>query len=323
MQHPFLPMLFFALIFSLYPPTVSAQEEYDKQDDCTFAMQMYDGDELLSQVLLDAVDSTGHPYAYLLVNGRVWDPHYEDVNAGLYYELGDKYLCRCAYGQFPFTFFPDTQKKNDRTSLFESRRSLYTEDELRYYYFKRSQGNSFALYVFDGTNLYYSTMSSNEEGKPYIVGDGNFQIKKNLGRSGYYNDEYGLKEGYEIAMELLSRMGLLWRDPIPNDKNIAYWDKVQKRINTFRFQKGSPETLSINTLKPEKANITLTYDATAKVLYLNDTDRATVRLYTAGGQMYKEYRSTGTVHLEDLPHGVYIAKAIAENGRTAVKSIVI
>ncbi len=314
MQHPFLPMLFFALIFSLYSPTVSAQEEYDKQDDCTFAMQMYDGDELLSQVLLDAVDSTGHPYAYLLVNGRVWDPHYEDVNAGLNLVLGDKYLCRCAYGQFPFTFFPDTQKKNDRTSLFESRRSLYTEDELRYYYFKRSQGNSFALYVFDGTNLYYSTASSNEEGRPYIVGDGNFQINKKFN---FGLDEYSLQEGYEIKLELLST------NPGPQDKNIAHWDKMQKRINTFRFLNGSPETLSINTLKPEKANITLTYDATVKVLYLNDTDRATVRLYTAGGQMYREYRSTGTVHLEDLPHGVYIAKAISENGQTAVKSIVI
>ncbi len=314
MQHPFLPMLFFALIFSLYSPTVSAQEEYDKQDDCTFAMQMYDGDELLSQVLLDAVDSTGHPYAYLLVNGRVWDPHYEDVNAGLNLVLGDKYLCRCAYGQFPFTFFPDTQKKNDRTSLFESRRSLYTEDELRYYYFKRSQGNSFALYVFDGTNLYYSTASSNEEGRPYIVGDGNFQINKKFN---FGLDEYSLQEGYEIKLELLSA------NPGPQDKNIAHWDKMQKRINTFRFLNGSPETLSINTLKPEKANITLTYDATVKVLYLNDTDRANVRLYTAGGQMYREYRSTGTVHLEDLPHGVYIAKAISENGQTAVKSIVI
>ncbi len=136
MLQSFLSMLIITLLFSLHCTTISAQEEYDKQDDYTFALQMYDDDELLNQVLLDAVDSTGHPYAYILVNGRVWDPYYD------WSHLDVRELCRCAYGQFPFTFYPATQVKNERFDIdwFD----YEYKDELRYYYFKRSRGNPFA-----------------------------------------------------------------------------------------------------------------------------------------------------------------------------------
>ncbi len=319
MRHPFLLMLTLTFLFSLHCSTVSAQGEYDKQDDCTFALQMYDGDELLQQVPLDAVDSTGHQYAYILVNGRVWDPDYRSY----WRQFGCIHkLCRCAYGQYPFTFFPVTQIKNPRIieedtnmNIFESawtsssRSELYKE-ELRYYYFKRSRKNPFALYAFDGKDLYYST-SHTKDGEPYIVGDGHYQINYAYGK---------VKEGYEQYSEYFGKYPA---EPI--DENIAHWDKIQKRINTIRFLKGTPETLSINTQKQEYTNITLKYDTITKELHLYGANEATatIRLYTTGGQIYREYHSTGIVHLKDLPHGIYIAKAISKDGQTTVKSIVI
>ncbi len=317
MRHSFLLILILTCLFSLRNSTISAQDEYDKQDDCTFALQMYDGDELLNQVLLDAVDSTGHPYAHILVNGRVWDPYYTQEHfAGCNHKL-----CRCAYGQYPFTFFPATQIKNPRicategaTNIFEEywdswRRKVYLDaEELRYYYFKRSRTNPFALYIFDGKDLYYST-SLTKDGEPYIVGDGHYQIDYAFGT---------VREGYEMYSEYFGKYPA---EPI--DENIAYWDKIQKRINKFRFLKGTPETLSINTHKLESTNITLKYDANTKELHHYGTNEATILLYTTGGQMYREYHSTGTIHLKDLPNGIYIAKAISKDGQIAVKSIAI
>ncbi len=307
MLQSFLSMLIITLLFSLHCTTISAQEEYDKQDDYTFALQMYDDDELLNQVLLDAVDSTGHPYAYILVNGRVWDPYYD------WSHLDVRELCRCAYGQFPFTFYPATQVKNERFDIdwFD----YEYKDELRYYYFKRSRGNPFALYFFDGKDLYYSTSLLTKTGEPYIVGDGHFQIANKT-----TNDSHDDEEGYEIEMELDEQMK---KYAIPKDENIANWDKIQKRINTFRILKGTPETLSINTLRPENSNITLIYDANSKELHLYGTNEATISLYTAGGQTYREYHSSGTIYLDDIPHGIYIAKALSKDGQMTVKSIVI
>jgi hypothetical protein len=296
-------MLIITLLFSLYCTTISAQDEYDKQDDCTFALQMYDGDELLNQVLLDAVDSTGHPYAYILVNGRVWDPYYDTSR------LYIRELCRCAYGQFPFTFYPATQIINERF-VYDWFDYEY-KDELRYYYFKRSRGNPFALYFFDGKDLYYSTNLLTKTGEPYIVGDGHFQIPDEIEKD---------REGYEIEMELNEQTK---KYAIPKDENIANWDKIQKRINTFRILKGTPETLSINTPRPENSNITLIYDANSKELHLYGTNEATISLYTAGGQTYREYHSSGIVHLDGIPHGIYIAKVISKDGQMTVKSIVI
>lgn len=307
MRHSFLLMLILTLLLSLHSSTISAQDEYDKQDDCTFALQMYDGDELLSQVLLDAVDSTGHPYAYILVNGRVWDPDYKSQEY-----LTENNLCRCAYGQYPFTFFPTSQIKNERTSRWDNSwffKYNNAKDELRYYYFKRSRRNPFALYIFDGKDLYYST-DREKDGNTYIAGDGHFQVYT------YYNGTDEI-EGYEIKRDLDSR------DNTPQNENIAYWDNLQKRINNFRFIKGTPETLSINTLKPDKTNIALMYNKSTKELQLYGTDKAIVRIYTPGGQMYREYNYSKTLFLTDLPHGIYIAKAITEGGETVVKSIAI